>query len=80
MAAGNEELRRSVTGTAALMQWDLQLVETTGGTLYFDNASVPTTFQAVVGQVPEPSSLILAGIAATFGSFFFRRKRHTCCR
>jgi hypothetical protein len=69
-----------VTGTASLMQWGLQSVETTGGTLYFDNASVPTTYHAVIGQVPEPSCLFLAGIAAICGSFYSWRKWHAYCR
>jgi hypothetical protein len=66
-----------ITGLATLLQWSNSPVQTSGGTLVFNNASsVPTTFQAVV--IPEPSTiaLLLAG-AACLLAFEVRRRKPT---
>ena len=50
-----------VSGDATLLQWadGNTPVVTSGGTLVFDSQSVPSTFTAVVGAIPEPSSAIV---------------------
>jgi hypothetical protein len=50
-------------GTGSLLQWGNSPVLTTGGTLFFNTATSPTTFTATVGTtaVPEPTTLLLLG-------------------
>lgn len=64
-----------ITGTANLKQWNWPYspVETSGGTLLFNDGSCSCTFQATVGAVPEPSTSILLAIAAI--SFLAYRRR-----
>jgi hypothetical protein len=55
-----------VSGNGNLLQWGLSPVITTGGTLFFNNQNTTATFQAIVQTqqpVPEPSSLVLFGVA-----------------
>jgi hypothetical protein len=56
-----------ITGVARLNQWTSPYppVETTGGRLIFDREQTTTcTFQATVGSVPEPSTLVVFGVGA----------------
>lgn len=54
-----------ISGTAELLQWSRQEVDTTGGILAFNSSyGVASTFSATVAAVPEPSSyaVMLAGL------------------
>jgi hypothetical protein len=53
-----------IVGTADLLQWGFEDVQTDQGVLFFADATdVPTVFTAVVGeQVPEPASMLLLGL------------------
>ena len=68
-----------ITGIANLKQWNrYSPVETTGGTLRFDDGPCSCTFQAVVGPVPEPSALVLlAAGGVTLLAFRWRQRETT---
>ena len=50
-----------IAGTGQLLQWLNSPVNTDGGVLVFDSNVTDATFEARVGAVPEPASLLLLG-------------------
>jgi hypothetical protein len=53
-----------IFGLMGLLQWTLADVVTSGGVLVFNDQNVQGSFEAIVGQaVPEPGTLLLAGLA-----------------
>lgn len=71
-----------VSGVAALLQWTLFDVETSGGILVFDDLQTTGTFEAIVegdgggSQVPEPASLAAWGMSALACLAWRIGKRH----
>ena len=63
-------------GEARLVQWSNTPVETSGGTLAFNNLVTTGTFQAVVGTtvVPEPSTYSLLAVAMSAMAMVLRRR------
>jgi hypothetical protein len=52
-----------ISGDIRFFQWTESPVITSGGQLIFDDGATTGSFQAVVGAVPEPSTLTLFSIA-----------------
>jgi len=68
-----------ITGQGGILQWSLHpLIETSGGTLIFNDGATPLTFKAVV---PEPPSmfLVVSGLAGIWG-LWLRRECHSSAR
>jgi hypothetical protein len=65
-----------ILGTGNLLAWDLDgwTVPTDGGTLFFDDGSSSSVFQATV--VPEPISLSLLALGGAVMLFSRRTRRH----
>ena len=64
-----------VAGVIGLLQWGFTPVNTSAGVLFFPNIASSGFFQAIVGQqVPEPGTLVLAGIALVAASIARRRR------
>jgi hypothetical protein len=61
-----------VTVTGNLLHWSQAPVETSGGVLVLNDESQPITFQAVLANAPEPSSVALVGFGMV-GAFLLRR-------
>jgi hypothetical protein len=63
-------------GEARLLQWSNTPVQTSGGTLAFNNLVTTGTFQAVVGTtvVPEPSTYSLLAVAMSAMAMVLRRR------
>ena len=59
-----------VAGTGSLMQW-WDGIDTTGGSMYFNNGTSASTFTATI---PTPGVLALLGVAGVVG----RRRRRRC--
>lgn len=64
-----------IAGSANLLQWTNSPVQTSGGVLVFNSATMPAVFQATV--VPEPSTYALVATGLVALVVVSRRRRST---
>jgi hypothetical protein len=65
-----------ISGQVDLLQWNSAPIETSGGTLKFDDGTTTGTFEARVAHVPEPSAVVMLMSAVLIaGGTALKRRR-----